>query len=226
MPRGQEGPQRFSCQSHAISGGVTRVWLSGEIGKSDARKIDAALRAAQESAAMVILDARAVVATDATVVQLIRAADERARDGRRLVILRGSGSIDADLDGLGLGARMLRIEDAPPLRTVDASDSFEVMTEVRADRAVITVRGDIDLATGPQLGAALIAAPGPMLLDLRGVEFMDAIGIRLLLDAAARADSEGVDLELIPSAAVDRMLDITDLRERFGCATAQTRLAP
>src|ERR687894_2464097 len=80
MPPGQEGPQRFSCQSHAISGGVTRVWLSGEIGESDAREIDAALRAAQDSAAMVIVDARGVVATDATVVELIRAADGRAGD--------------------------------------------------------------------------------------------------------------------------------------------------
>jgi anti-anti-sigma regulatory factor len=58
------------------------------------------------------------------------------------------------------------------------------------------------------------------------VDFMDAIGIRLLLDAAARADSDGVDFELIPSAAVDRMLDIADLRERFGCAAPPTWLAP
>jgi anti-sigma B factor antagonist len=218
-------PERFSCKSHEVTDGVTRVWLGGEIGRPDAQALDDELRAAQAVAAIVILDVRAVVAIDATVVHLIRAADRRTADGQRLVILRGSGAIDADLDALGLDARMLTIEEPPPLRSVDASDSFEVVTEVDADRAVITVRGAIDLATGPRLGAALAIRGRPLLLDLRGVGFMDATGIRLLLEAGARAGADGVDLELIPSAAVERTLELVSLREQFNCMTPQTRLA-
>jgi anti-sigma B factor antagonist len=215
VPTPRAGSQRFSCESHSVTGGVMRVWLGGVIGGSDAEAIDEALRAAQDAAAMVILDVRAAIALDATLVHLIRAADRRAGEGGRLIILRDSGSIGPDLEGLGLAARMLTIEDEPPLRRVDATDSFEVLTEVHADRAVIAVRGDIDLATGPRLDAALAAARRPVLLDLRGVGFMDVTGIRLLLEAAARASSDGVDLELIPSPAVDRMLEIADLREQF-----------
>lgn len=217
--------QRFRCETHAITGGVMRVWLSGEIGRADAQALDDALRATQAAAAMVILDVRAVVAIDATVVHLIRAADRRAGEGRRLVILRGSGPFDETLDGLGLDARMLTIEDRAPQPSVDANDSFEVVTDVRADRALITVRGEIDLATGPRLGAALAVRRRSVLLDLRDVGFMDATGIHLLVDARARARGDGVDLDLIPSAAVERTLELVSLREQFACMTPQTRLA-
>lgn len=217
--------QRFSCKSHEVTDGVMRVWLGGEIGRADAQALDDELRAAQAAAAFVILDIRAVVAIDATVVHLIRAADRRAPDGGRLVILRGSRPVDADLDALGLGARMLTIQEPPPLRSVDASDSFEVVTEVHADRAVITVRGEIDLATGPRLGAALATRGRSVLLDMRDVGFMDAAGIRVLVAAHARAGADGVDFELIPSAAVERVLELVNLRERFDCMTPQDRLA-
>lgn len=220
MHTARAGTPRFSCERHLVTGGVVRVWLSGEIGRADAQELDHVLRAAQAEAAMVILDLRSVVAIDATVVHLIRAADRRAGEGRRLVMLRGSGPIDADIDGLRLDARMLWVED-PPSRS---ADPFEVVAEVQGGRAVITVRGNIDIATGPRLGAALAAERRPLLLDLRGVSFMDATGIRLLLAARARARADGVDLDLITSAAVDRTLEIANLREHFASATP-TRLA-
>jgi anti-anti-sigma regulatory factor len=129
-------------------------------------------------------------------------------------MLRGSGPIDADIDGLRLDARMLWVEDPP----APSADPFEVVTEVQGGRAVITVQGHIDVATGPRLGAALAAERRPVLLDLRGVSFMVAT-------ARARARADGVDLDLITSAAVDRALEIANLREHFACAPPPTRLA-
>jgi anti-sigma B factor antagonist len=48
----------------------------------------------------------------------------------------------------------------------------------------LTLRGELDLGTAPQLEQALADANGDVLLDLSGLTFMDSTGVRVLLEAA------------------------------------------
>jgi anti-anti-sigma factor len=96
--------------------------------------------------------------------------------------------------------------------------SFEVVTDARGDRAVITVHGELDIATCPDLAATLAlqaAHRRSILLDMRGVEFMDSIGLRLLLHGRERAAADGLGFELVTSEAVDHTLETVGLSEFF-----------
>ena len=57
-------------------------------------------------------------------------------------------------------------------------------------------RGELDLATVPVLEAALVAQAGPVVLDLRGLTFVDATGLRLLIQAETPACGERALSEL------------------------------
>jgi anti-sigma B factor antagonist len=48
----------------------------------------------------------------------------------------------------------------------------------------IALRGELDLGTAEQLEQALEDAGDDILLDLRGLTFMDSTGVRVLLEAA------------------------------------------
>ena len=50
--------------------------------------------------------------------------------------------------------------------------------------SLLTLRGELDLATAEQLEQALAEAGDEVLLDLRGLTFMDSTGVRGLLEAA------------------------------------------
>jgi anti-sigma B factor antagonist len=88
--------------------------------------------------------------------------------------------------------------------------------EVVPERDVVRVRpvGTLDLATVPlleeQLAQLRAAGFTAVLLDLRGLEFMDSTGLRLMLrwDAAARAD--GFSLGIVPgSPVIQRVFELT-----------------
>ncbi len=50
----------------------------------------------------------------------------------------------------------------------------------------LTLRGELDLGTAERLERALAEAGEDVLLDLRGLTFMDSTGVRVLLEAAER----------------------------------------
>jgi anti-sigma B factor antagonist len=52
--------------------------------------------------------------------------------------------------------------------------------------ARVALRGELDLGSAPQLRRALEAAGDDVVLDLRGLTFMDSTGVRVLLEAAER----------------------------------------
>jgi anti-sigma B factor antagonist len=60
---------------------------------------------------------------------------------------------------------------------------FEVDEAREGEHVVLTVRGEIDMATAPRLRAALDRAVGAreVRLDLRAVEFMDSSGLSVLV---------------------------------------------
>lgn len=91
-------------------------------------------------------------------------------------------------------------------------------TEGRA--AVIVVRGELDLASSPELQEQLerISGSGAELLviDLRELEFMDSTGLSIIVSAHQRLAEEGCKLSLVKgSPQVQRLLDLTGVADRL-----------
>jgi anti-anti-sigma factor len=92
----------------------------------------------------------------------------------------------------------------------------------------IVVRGELDLASSERLEAALVeASERSILVDLRGLTFMDSTGVRTLLQATADAGREGRELRfLVPvdgdarvtliETGIDALLPIADDPEAGG----------
>jgi anti-anti-sigma factor len=91
------------------------------------------------------------------------------------------------------------------------------------DIRILTVRGELDLGTAPELeqalDAALDRAESLILLDLTDCEFMDSTGVALIVRSWQRHDATAGNggagrLELCcPSPQVKRLLEVTGLRE-------------
>jgi len=77
---------------------------------------------------------------------------------------------------------------------------FSVAAVVNDGQMVVTVRGEIDQATIPELDAAIAAAlrihPYTLVLDLSGVTLMDSSACRSLMRARTDALKSAVELEL------------------------------
>ena len=89
---------------------------------------------------------------------------------------------------------------------------------VTSDGSTVTVTGDVDAYSAPDLASALDPFPGegPVTLDLSGVEFMDSSGIRVLVDAHQRAaEAERRFVIADPSRSVRRILEISGLLDHL-----------
>ena len=88
---------------------------------------------------------------------------------------------------------------------------------------VVAVRGEVDLATAPELEAcvsqAFEGAPSVVILDLAALTFIDSSGLRVLVTLAGDATARGssVALRNVPSHA-QRVLDLTGLADTFPSA--------
>ena len=87
---------------------------------------------------------------------------------------------------------------------------------------VIVVHGDIDVAGGPILEAAILTREGhgAVVIDLGDVYFIDSSGLRSLLSASRRASDNGATVVLRNvGAEVLRLLQITGTTEHFSIET-------
>ena len=76
--------------------------------------------------------------------------------------------------------------------------------------AVVVVRGEVDMATAPQLrdgGATRIA------LDCRGLDFLDSSGIGVLIAVRKRLGDDGSLTLEAPPAHVRKVLELTGVSE-------------
>jgi len=73
--------------------------------------------------------------------------------------------------------------------------------------ACLTLRGELDLGSAPQLEQALAEAGDDVLLDLRDLTFMDSTGVRVLLEAAER---EGRALRILAPVDGDASVTIAE----------------
>jgi anti-sigma B factor antagonist len=86
---------------------------------------------------------------------------------------------------------------------------------------VVTVAGEIDIATYGQLRAALITAvddgPGTVIVDMAGVEWIDSTGLGTLVGTLKRARDKGgtVQVAAVPDR-IARHFQVTGLARLFG----------
>jgi len=94
-------------------------------------------------------------------------------------------------------------------------------TTLSDGRAIVTLSGELDLSGASRLEAeverlAKLEGPETVVLDLRGLEFMDSSGLRLVTLADRRLMGEGRRLVLVRGPeAVHRVFEITRLTDRL-----------
>ena len=99
-------------------------------------------------------------------------------------------------------------------------EKLSLETSLAGRGAVIALNGELDLAGAAALEHELARVEseydGAVVLDLRGVGFMDSSGLRMIALAAQRAQSLGRRLALVPgSEQVMRVFEITRMHERL-----------
>jgi anti-sigma B factor antagonist len=89
------------------------------------------------------------------------------------------------------------------------------------DQVVVAPRGELDLDTAPALDADLRAVRDlgfeTIVVDLRGLSFIDSAGVSLLLEWAATAARRGHAFRLVPGAdRVQLVFRLTGVLEALG----------
>jgi len=95
-----------------------------------------------------------------------------------------------------------------------------VESSLEADALVLALHGELDLTSAPvferELGAAQSSNADRLVIDLSGLEFMDSTGLRALLLARERAESDGHGLTLRRGPRqVQRVLELTRTVDAF-----------
>jgi anti-anti-sigma factor len=84
----------------------------------------------------------------------------------------------------------------------------------------LALRGELDISSAQVLDDALekleSADPPVLVIDLRGLEFMDSTGLRTLVSADQRARDGGRRVVIVRGPeAVDRIFNVTRMDERL-----------
>lgn len=101
---------------------------------------------------------------------------------------------------------------------------FSVAVASRGQWEVLTVTGEIDMATAPRFRQRLLAVISDgaqnVVIDLSGVDFIDSTGLGVLMGAAKRVRIAGGDIRLVMTGSrladlieitrLDRVLDVFD----------------
>ena len=94
---------------------------------------------------------------------------------------------------------------------------FSISIDDQPAQALIAVGGELDLGTAPTLEDAVMArlqGGGHVVLDLRGLDFMDSTGVRVIVAAHVAAGENGGRLSLVrlaPGTPIHRVLEISGL---------------
>ena len=86
---------------------------------------------------------------------------------------------------------------------------------VRGEQVTLRVEGEIDLATADQLGDALkeaLSADPSVVVDMAGVTFIDASGLRVLFEVAESRDGVG-PLALVNAPRVAWLLELLGMSD-------------
>jgi anti-sigma B factor antagonist len=98
---------------------------------------------------------------------------------------------------------------------------FSITISDRNGRAVVTVSGELDLATSPELEEAVLGrldAGQDVVVDLRELQFMDSSGLAVLVTAHTRAADGGPDFAIVrprEGTEVAKILDIAGIEQQL-----------
>ena len=133
-----------------------------------------------------------------------RRGPDRADPGRVLIATSRASSDGGGHTAAAWTAEVARLDLEP----------FAVDVQRRDDVAIVRPRGELDLATVETLRAALddINGAGRLVLDLRGLSFLDCAGLHLLMALHQRAQRAGFQLALLaPAAPADKPIKLLGL---------------
>jgi anti-sigma B factor antagonist len=96
-------------------------------------------------------------------------------------------------------------------------EEFAMSVDERDGRVYVTLRGELDIATAPELERFVnerLDAGDEVVVDLRGLDFMDSSGIRVLVAGHTRAGRSGTRLVVVRAAggsAVAKIIEVSGL---------------
>lgn len=98
--------------------------------------------------------------------------------------------------------------------------ALDLETSTTGDRVLITVSGEIDLYTSPELRTAILhaveTAEGEVAVELGGVRYMDSSGVATLVEGLRSAHQHDKLFKLVgPSPQVAKVLHLTRLDSVF-----------
>ncbi len=101
---------------------------------------------------------------------------------------------------------------------MSAYQQLRVATRRGADRLILELEGELDMVTAPLLQDAVSGADlegaDALVIDLRGVSFMDSTGLKAIFSARNAVQEHGRQFAITPgSPQVRRLLELTRLDE-------------
>jgi anti-anti-sigma factor len=99
-------------------------------------------------------------------------------------------------------------------------DQLRIDVRQEADRAILTLAGELDMASSELLEQALaredLAGEAMLVLDLQQLLFIDSTGLRVILSALERCRVRGQEFAITPgSDQVQRLLSVTGVAEHL-----------
>jgi anti-sigma B factor antagonist len=109
----------------------------------------------------------------------------------------------------------------------DVEQEFQIAEGVHGDVPVITVGGEIDVATAPQLRESLhlviTQGQSTVVLDLLGVTFLDSTALGVLVGALRRCREMGGELHVVVAdPRIIKIFEITGLTKVFAITDSLT----
>jgi anti-anti-sigma factor len=100
---------------------------------------------------------------------------------------------------------------------LELTPPFSLEVSRIGDHNVVAVKGEVDLASAPELDKALGKfKKQEVFVDLRKTEFMDSAGLRVLLSHQARIREQGGKMNLLLSEGpVMRLIEVAGVRDTF-----------
>ena len=107
--------------------------------------------------------------------------------------------------------------DEPVIRIMERTTSLGAV--------ILTVQGEIDIATVDTLRARLAeACEGDVTVDLRRVNFLDCLGLALLLEQHDRSARRGLRVDFVQGPpAVRRLFELTGTLDRLSFVELSSR---
>jgi len=116
--------------------------------------------------------------------------------------------------------------EAIPIGAEQLQKPFEIEVQERESSVLVRLSGEVDLAAVEAIETTLLPLEErfpTVILDLRGVTFLDSTGLRAIVSADARARARGFELKIVRGpepvqkilylAGLDKILPLVDPEE-------------